>query len=385
MSSMPGLKMFFRQFDRRILKRFFERHDASFAAEIDWEKAHPQLAFDILYCGLYRLRRRNWNSVQRLYAKLIDIMVLSEGWWKVRGRMAWVRRMMRGWLMKRGLESKLEELAEFGEPSAQTLAMWMWLEVPDFFKELLARKLMHPKSGAADYRYLPQPSLYRMATDLEAFKEHVKECLERERGYGLRVYVERSDLGRCSRFVVNSDTLPPPEDAIGEMERTTDSFYITYIAGWGRHPAQFAIRDVRFFTPDGLVKSLRDQIADCFAQDVLGSHKGTMPEEPEPEARQEVQLAAKTNCGAKAAKAKRRGRRGGTRIYTDKDEQAIIDFVEKPAYELNRQREGVTCYNVAKAARDWAVEKHAKRFPQNPKDFKKAYENIKRRRRNSRR
>ena len=72
MSSMPGLKMFFRQFDRRILKRFFERHDASFAAEIDWEKAHPQLA-DGIYDALSGLRERDETSFQRIYATLTDI------------------------------------------------------------------------------------------------------------------------------------------------------------------------------------------------------------------------------------------------------------------------------------------------------------------------
>ena len=85
----------------------------------------------------------------------------------------------------------------------------------------------------------------------------------------------------------------------------------------------------------------------------------------------------------KAAKGKPRGKRGGTRKYSDKDEQMILDFVEKSEYELDRTREGTPCYNITGASLDWSHEKHKKNLPKTQEEFKKAYENIKRRRRNS--
>ena len=81
----------------------------------------------------------------------------------------------------------------------------------------------------------------------------------------------------------------------------------------------------------------------------------------------------------KAAKAT--GKRGGTRKYSDKDEQVIIDFVERPEYEQDHTREGTLCYSIAKAALDWSRQKHKKNLPKNQAEFRKAYENIKRRRR----
>ena len=86
---------------------------------------------------------------------------------------------------------------------------------------------------------------------------------------------------------------------------------------------------------------------------------------------------------SKAAKAKATGKRGGTRKYSDKDEQTIIDFVERPEYELDRTREGTRCYNITGAVLDWSREKHKKNLPKTQEEFRKAYENIKRRRRSS--
>ena len=87
---------------------------------------------------------------------------------------------------------------------------------------------------------------------------------------------------------------------------------------------------------------------------------------------------------AKAKAAKAKGKRGGTRKYSDQDEQLIIDFVERERYELEHTREGARCYNITGAALDWSREKHKnKRLPKTQEGFRKAYENIKRRRRNS--
>ena len=69
--------MFFRQFDGKILKRFFEQHDAHFASGIDWKHKQPQLA-DKIYALLSGLREKNAPSFQQIYATRSDIYMLSE-------------------------------------------------------------------------------------------------------------------------------------------------------------------------------------------------------------------------------------------------------------------------------------------------------------------
>ncbi len=355
MISMADIERFIRHLDVRMLKRFFEMHGDGLA-DIDWGDGGNHPVDDALsgriMRAIHQLRKRDWDSYQRLYAKFIDIGILSEGWRMFPSRLWTGINLLEGAFKKHGLERKWKELAGLRLPFAEAGAMWIWIEANDVFRELLVRKLMHPKNSSDGHRY-PMPAKLSGAPKmaLDDFRKHIGDCVKREREFEVRVHVDRCDLGGCVRFVVNTDTLPPRRDAIFEVERNTPCLYITYMERF----KLFAIRDYRFAAAGELTAGMRDQIAGYFAQDILGLCE-----------------AAETG----------KGKRGGTRKYSDKDEQRIIDFVEREEYELDRKRDGATCYNITKAALDWSREKHKnKRLPKTKVEFRNAYNNIKRRRR----
>ena len=69
------------------------------------------------------------------------------------------------------------------------------------------------------------------------------------------------------------------------------------------------------------------------------------------------------------------------RKYSAQAEQEIIDFVERPDFDLGRERAGVTYYDITRAAHAWAQLKHPRTLPRDAEEFKKAYRSIRDRRR----
>lgn len=69
------------------------------------------------------------------------------------------------------------------------------------------------------------------------------------------------------------------------------------------------------------------------------------------------------------------------RKYSTRAEQEIIDFVERPDFDLGRERAGVTCYDITRAAHAWAQLKHPRTLPREAEEFKKAYRSIRDRKR----
>lgn len=275
MSSMPGLKMFLQKFDRRILRKFFEHHAANFAAEIDWKETHPQLA-DGIYDALVSLRGKDKQVFQKLYATFADIEVLSE-----KGKdYGYYRNAV---FSDRSLQQKWMDYFKLSPPPLDTMVMWIQIEAPETFRQLLTRKLSSASDASGGNRYfLPSNFDGTVKMALDGFRKDVKDYLKVERGYAPRVHVERNDLVGCIRFVVTTDPFPQYEQQYKEnggdddldvgLVKRTDCFYITYMEKTVRHPAQFSIRS-------GLTKVQRDQIADYFAKDVLGSRKGAKPEQ----------------------------------------------------------------------------------------------------------
>ena len=275
MSSMPGLKLFLRKFDRKILQRFFASSAPSLASAINWETHHPQLA-EIIYDELSKLREREGDVFKKTYATFSDINVLSEkakdaNYYRKR---AWEDRdVQRKWLEY----FKIERLP------IDWMVMWIYLEAPDLFKELLSRKFSSMSNASGGSRYfMPEKYDGKPADHTDEFKDDLKDYLKTEFGYPRRVHIERNDLAGCIRFVVTTDAFPKYEqqypdeggdDDLGmELSRKVDCVYVTYTEKTVRHPAQFSIRC-------DYTKKQRDQIADYFAQDVLGSHKGAKPEQ----------------------------------------------------------------------------------------------------------
>lgn len=275
MSSMPGLKLFFQKFDRKILQKFFASSAPSLASAINWEAHHPQLA-ESIYAELSNLRERDRDVFKKTYATLSDINVLSEkakdgNYYRKR---AWGNRdVQRKWL----------EYFKSEMPPIDSMVMWIYLEVPDLFKELLARKFSSTSNASGGSRYF-MPGKYegKPTEHTDKFKDDLKDYLKAEFGYPIRVHMERNDLAGCIRFVVTTDPFPKYEqqypdeggdDDLGVgLAKKADCFYVTYTEKTVRHPAQFSIRC-------DYTKRQRDQIADYFAQDVLGSHKGAKPEQ----------------------------------------------------------------------------------------------------------
>ena len=270
MSTMPGLKMFFRQFDGKILKRFFEQHNEDFASEIEWEHKQPQLA-DEIYAALSGLREKNAESFRQIYATLSDIHLLSE---KPKDAIYYRKKAFE----IRGLPKKWGEQFKLGAPSVQTVAMWIGIEAPDLFKLLLARKFSSAKNASGGVRYyMPESYDGTIRQDLSTFRDDLKSYFKSEVGFPMRVHVERNDLPNCVRFVITTDPIPKYEqqyqDGGGDddldvgLSKRADCFYITLTEKTVRHSAQFKIRCE-------YTKAQRDQIAEYFAQDVLGSRRG---------------------------------------------------------------------------------------------------------------
>ena len=245
MSSMPGLKLFFQKFDRKILQKFFASSAPSLASAINWEAHHPQLA-ESIYAELSNLRERDRDVFKKTYATLSDINVLSE----------------------KAKDGNYYRKRAWGNRDVQR----KWLE---YFSST------SNASGGSRY-FMPEKYDGKPTGHTDKFKDDLKDYLKTEFGYPIRVHMERNDLAGCIRFVVTTDPFPKYEqqypdeggdDDLGVgLAKKADCFYVTYTEKTVRHPAQFSIRC-------DYTKKQRDQIADYFAQDVLGSHKGAKPEQ----------------------------------------------------------------------------------------------------------
>ena len=75
------------------------------------------------------------------------------------------------------------------------------------------------------------------------------------------------------------------------------------------------------------------------------------------------------------------GKHSRQRKYSARAEQEIIDFVERPDFDLGRERAGVTYYDITRAAHAWAQLKHPRTLPRDAEEFKKAYRSIRDRKR----
>lgn len=65
--------------------------------------------------------------------------------------------------------------------------------------------------------------------------------------------------------------------------------------------------------------------------------------------------------------------------FTVRQEQEIVDFVERPDFDTGRELCGRTCYAVSLAAKEWSKLKHPSGMPRTEAEFRTAYRTIKRR------
>ena len=273
--AMPGLKTFLQGIDMPVLRAFFNVEDPFAGKSINWKLHGRELAEKI--CALMaELRHDDVKAFDGLYSRFSDVNILSE---KAKDAIFYRKKVFED------RELKNTFLNSFGVrmPTINTLSMWIAVHSPNLFKELLTRKFSSQKEANGGVRYF-LPSNYdgSIASDLNSFRDDVKRYLKDERGYTMRVHVERNDLVGLVRFTVAMDPVPKKEAAFDEgggdddlgmsLAKGADFFYVTLKEGTPRKPARtFAVKG-------DFLKTQRDTIAKYFATDVLGSRMAPKPE-----------------------------------------------------------------------------------------------------------
>ena len=69
--------------------------------------------------------------------------------------------------------------------------------------------------------------------------------------------------------------------------------------------------------------------------------------------------------------------------YPKAVEDEIWDWASRPCYELDRERNGVPCRDLKKAASEWALLSHSRDSPKTSYEFMAAFKQIQRRHRQS--
>lgn len=273
--AMPGLKTFLKGIDRLVLKEFFDAEEPLVGKSIDWQLTESELV-EKIYALIAELRHGNMRAFDGLYSRFLDVNILSEN-----GKDAvFYRKKV---FEDRALKDAFLKTFGAGMPTINTLSMWIAVHSPDLFRELLTRKFSSQREAAGGVRYF-LPSSYdgSIASDLKKFRDNVKRYLKDERGYAMRVHVERNDLVGLVRFTVAMDPVPKKEAAFDEgggdddlgmsLAKGADFFYVTLKEGTPRKPAgTFAVKG-------DFLKTQRDMIATFFASDVLGSRMTPRPE-----------------------------------------------------------------------------------------------------------
>ena len=273
--AMPGLKIFLQGIDKPVLKEFFDGEEPFAGKSIDWKLTGRELA-EKIYALIAELRHGNIKAFDGLYSRFSDINILSE---KAKDAIFYRKKVFEN----RALKEIFLKTFGVGMPTVNTLSMWIALHSPDVFKELLTRKFSSQREATGGVRYyLPSNYDGSISADLNAFRDDVKRYLKDERGYAIRVHVERNDLVGLVRFTVAMDPVPKKEAAFDEgggdddlgmsLARGADFFYVTLKEGSPR-------KQTRTFAVKGdFLKTQRDMIAKLFASDVLGSRMVPKPE-----------------------------------------------------------------------------------------------------------
>lgn len=273
--AMPGLKTFLQGIDKPVLEEFFNAEVPFARKSIDWELSGREL-IDALYATVAELRHSDIKAFDGLYSRFSDINILSE---KGKDAIFYKRKIFDD----RDLKALYLKTFGVGMPTINTLSMWIAIHAPDLFRSLLTRKFSSQKEATGGIRYyLPSNYDGAISTDFKTFRDNVKRYLKDERGYAMRVHVERNDLVGLVRFTVAMDPVPKKEAAFDEgggdddlgmsLARGADFFYITLKEKTPRKPANtFAVKG-------DFLKTQRDMIATFFAADVLGSRMTPKPE-----------------------------------------------------------------------------------------------------------
>lgn len=273
--AMPGLKTFLQGIDMPVLRAFFNVEEPFAGKSIDWELPGRELA-EKIYVLMAELRHDNDKAFNGLYSRIWDVNILSE---RAKDAIFYRKKIFED----RELKDIFLKTFGVGMPTSNTLSMWIAVHSPNLFKELLTRKFSSQKEANGGVRYyLPSNYDGSIASDLNAFRNDVKRYLKDERGYAMRVHVERNDLVGLVRFTVAMDPVPKKEAAFDEgggdddlgmsLAKGADFFYVTLNEGTPRKPIKtFAIKG-------DFLKAQRDAIAMYFATDVLGSRMSPKPE-----------------------------------------------------------------------------------------------------------
>lgn len=273
--AMPGLKTFLQGMDKPVLEEFFSTEVPLASKSIDWSLSGWEL-IDAIYATVAKLRHSDIKAFDGLYSRFSDINILSE---KGKDAIFYRKKVFDD----RSLKALYIKTFGVNMPIINTLSMWIAIHAPDLFKALLTRKFSSQKEATGGIRYY-LPSCYdgAISTDLKNFRDNVKRYLKDERGYAMRVHVERNDLVGLVRFTVAMDPVPKKEAAFDEgggdddlgmsLARGADFFYITLKEKTPRKPSNtFAVKG-------DFLKTQRDMIANFFALDVLGSRMTPRPE-----------------------------------------------------------------------------------------------------------
>lgn len=273
--AMPGLKTFLQGIDKPVLKDFFNAESPVTSESINWNLQGRDL-IDKIYATVAELRHSDIKAFDGLYSRFSDINILSE---KGKDAIFYKKKIFEN----RNLKELFLKSFGLDMPTINSLSMWIAIHAPDLFKSLLTRKFSSQKEATGGIRYyLPSNYDGAISTDLKAFRDNVKRYLKDERGYTMRVHVERNDLVGLVRFTVAMDPVPKKEAAFDEgggdddlgmsLARGADFFYITLKEKTPRKPSNI------FAVKGDFLKTQRDKIAEFFASHVLGSRMSPKPE-----------------------------------------------------------------------------------------------------------
>lgn len=246
---------------------FVQKRTPHIAEQIDWngdEDISKQL-FD-LFGTLGEHDRAT------IYSTLYDVNLLSDN--PKNGRNYFDQ------IKKEPLFSKFAHEMSMDSSSVQSIAMWIYLNIPKLWDRLVRIKMLQAGNSNAGIRYyIPQKDgIEERMTWKEDFKKAFKKIMLDETSLNLRVHVERNDMGRFIRYCIQTDPFPKNEpqfkagggddDIDMALAKRAECFHVVYF------PKK------RFFRlKSDFNRSQCDRIADAFANSVFGLDRIQKPKQ----------------------------------------------------------------------------------------------------------
>ena len=282
--SMPSLKAVLKMFDKSVLRDFLARPSFAHFPESIWraENVHSKVEEAIT-----RLNKTDLPLYRKIYSTLNDIWTVAEK----AGDHDYYMKKVRG---IKELSSAFNERFGLGPIKLHTLSMWLNINAPKLFEDLLRRKLANSKNASGGTRYnLPTSFKGEVYCDKDALARKIKKYFGLKRNIQHKVNVDYNVIGDFLRFVIAINPMPKEEPAF-EKDATEpfvaakegsdpskkgndsmtkvpvkkpDFIFITYHKKTPRKAtSHFTVK------AESLEKEDRDQVAQLFAETILSSN-----------------------------------------------------------------------------------------------------------------